>query len=104
VTVFARRDEKRIVRLDAEGNETPVPRGELPAGGIYGRNQVCIDFAGDFREELVGMDSERGTLFVASNPEPSRCRALSPMEDFSYRHDRSQHASGYYIYICPPML
>jgi hypothetical protein len=29
-------------------------------------------------------------------------RGYSPYNDFGYRHDRSQHGSGYYIYLSPP--
>ncbi len=99
---FVRRDDKRIVRLHPDGSEEPVEGGRLPQGGRYTRNNLMADILGDYREELATFDDERDTFFVASNPcPPSRVEA-TPFSDFFYAHDRSQHGSGYYIYISPP--
>jgi hypothetical protein len=99
---FIHRDDKRLVRFAGIDRDEPVEGGELPAGGKYGRNTVTVDIAGDFRENIAGIDGERKTLFVATNPIPADKRARSPLESFEYRHERSQLGSGYYTYICPP--
>ena len=86
--VFAiRKAHKRIVRLLDTGEIADVPGGELPEGGRYGRNLACADVLGDFRENIVTIDAERHRLLVLVNPTIT---------------DRSQHASGYYIYVSPP--
>jgi len=91
--------------LTEDGAEQPLSGGELPLGArLKARNHVCVDLLGDYREEFAGIDHERGTVFVATNPAPTRRRAFSPMQDFAYRHERSQLGSGYYTYIAPPML
>lgn len=104
MTCFAHRKEKHIVRLDAAGEEHIIPNSTLPEGASFGRVQVCMDMLGDFRENFAAVDYERGTFFVAANPNPAGRRMLSPREDFAYRHERSQIGSGYYTYICPPQL
>jgi len=50
----------------------------------------------------VAIDGERHRLMVLTNPTPCAVRGYSPWSDFEYRHDRSQHGSGYYIYLSPP--
>ena len=103
--VFAiRKQDKRIVRLLETGDIEDVPGGRLPEGGQYGRNLVCADVIGDYRENIVTTDAAQHSLLVLANPQPASRRALSPFEDFAYRHDRSQHGSGYYIYLSPPDL
>ena len=79
-----------------------LPDGKLPEGGRYGRNLACADVIGDFRENIVTVDDERHRLMVLVNPTPCKVRGYSPFDDFEYRHDRSQHGSGYYIYLSPP--
>lgn len=101
--VFAvRKENKRIVRLLQSGEIEDLPDGKLPEGGRYGRNLVCADIVGDFRENIVTVDTERHRLIVLANPTRARRRGYSPYDDFDYRHDRSQHGSGYYIYLSPP--
>jgi hypothetical protein len=101
--VFAiRKENKRIVRLLESGATEDVPGGKLPEGGRYGRNLGCADVIGDFRENIVTIDEERRRLIVLVNPTVARRRGYSPYDDFAYRHDRSQHGSGYYIYLSPP--
>lgn len=101
---FIHRNEKRLVRFLRTDQEEPLPGGDLPVGATYGRNTATVDIVGDFRENVAGLDLQRGTLFVAMNPQPADRRMLSPNESFEYRHDRSQLGSGYYTYICPPRL
>ncbi len=48
------------------------------------------------------VDTERHRLMVLANPTIARRRGYSPFSRFDYRHDRSQHGSGYYIYLSPP--
>jgi hypothetical protein len=92
----------RIMRLRENGAIEEVAEGKLPEGGRYGRNLCCADIMGDFRENIVTIDDERHRLIVLANPTVARRRGYSPYTDFDYRHDRSQHASGYYIYVSPP--
>jgi hypothetical protein len=101
---FAHRKELCIVRLDARGVATTIPGSELPQGSLFGRWQICADLIGDYRENFGCIDYEKGTFFVAQNPQPAGRRALSPVEDFTYRHERNQLGSGYYTYIAPPRL
>ncbi len=101
---FIHRKDKRIVRLLGADREEPVPGGEMPAGGVYGRNMACVDIVGDYRENIAGIDRDRRTIFVAINTARAGRRALSPTESFEYRHDRSQLGSGYYTSICPPVV
>ena len=103
--VFAlRKENKRVVRLLPTGDVEDLPDSKLPEGGQYGRNLACADIVGDFRENIVTIDDEQHRLIVLANATLTRRRALSPWSDFAYRHDRSQHASGYYIYLSPPDL
>lgn len=104
VTCFAHRKEKRIFRLDDHGRPLPIAGSELPMGTQFGRWQICVDLIGDFRENFACIDYDKGTFFVAQNPQPTGKRALSPVEDFRYRHERSQLGSGYYTYIAPPIF
>ena len=62
----------------------------------------CVDVIGDFRENIVTVDTERDRLMVLVNPNVAHRRGYSPYNHFEYRHDRSQHGSGYYIYLSPP--
>ncbi len=101
--VFAvRKENKRIVRLLPTGEIDDLPDAKLPEGGEYGRNLACADIVGDFRENIVTLDRERNRLMVLVNTDLATRRALSPFESFQYRHDRSQHGSGYYVYLSPP--
>ena len=102
VTVFIVRKEHRLVRLLASGETESVPPGDLPPGGVYERNLLCCDILGDYREEIVTIDREKDELIVLVNTELNDDRGYSPRDDFDYRHDRSQHGSGYYIYKPPP--
>ncbi len=102
VTVFVVRKEKHLVRLLPTGEVEPVAPGDLPPGGVYERNLLCCDVLGDYREEMVTIDRERDELLVLVNTELNDARGYSPRDDFDYRHDRSQHGSGYYIYKPPP--
>ena len=49
---------------------------------------------GDFRENFGCIDYEKGTFFVAQNPNPAGRRAYSPQDDFRYRHERAQLGFG----------
>ena len=99
---ITRKENKRVVRLKSNGEMEDIPNGKLPEGGVYERNLLCADVVGDFRENIVTMDMERDRLMVLANPTVSHRRGYSPYNDFEYRHDRSQHGSGYYIYLSPP--
>jgi len=101
--VFAtRKANKRLVRLKENGEMEELPEGKLPEGGRYGRNMLCADVIGDFRENIVTVDEERDRLMVLANPTLAHRRGYSPYTHFEYCHDRSQHGSGYYIYLSPP--
>ena len=99
---IVRKEDKRVVRLSADGEMTDLADGNLPEGGKYERNLGCVDVLGDYRENIVTVDMERRALIVLANPTVSTSRGHSPWDDFEYRHDRSQLGSGYYIYISPP--
>ena len=103
-TVFVVRKEKRMVHLLPSGEVEPVAPGDVPPGGVYERNLLCCDILGDYREEIVTIDLEKDELIVLVNTELNDSRGYSPRDDFDYRHDRSQHGSGYYIYKPPPDL
>ena len=90
------------MRLQGNGEIEDLPNGKLPEGGQYGRNLACADVIGDFRENIVTVDTERQRLIVLVNPTLAHRRGYSPYTNFEYRHDRSQHGSGYYIYLSPP--
>ncbi len=98
-----RKEHKRIVRLLPTGETEDVPGGQLPQGTHYGRNQPCADIIGDFRENIVTANLQHHCLMVLCNPTVVSTRGYSPFQDFEYRHDRSQHGSGYYIYLSPPL-
>lgn len=102
VAFVIRKDDKRVVKLGEDGTVSDVPGSSLPAGGSYGRNLLCMDVRGDFRENIITVDKEKNTLMVLMNPNPASERRVSPCEDFRYCHDRSQTGSGYYIYLSPP--
>ncbi len=102
VVFIVRKEDKRVVRLSADGEMTDLADGNLPEGGKYERNLGCVDVLGDYRENIVTVDMERRALIVLANPTVSTSRGHSPWDDFEYRHDRSQLGSGYYIYISPP--
>jgi len=102
VTVFIVRKENRLVRLLPTGEVEPVPPGGLPPGGRYDGPVRC-DILGDYREEIVAIDSEEDRLIVLTNTEPASRRGCSPMDDFDYHHDRSQVGSGYYRYLASPL-
>jgi len=97
-----RKENKRIVRLKENGEIEALPNGKLPEGGQYGRNLACADVIGDFRENIVTVDTKHHRLIVLVNPAVAHRRGYSPYTDFEYCHDRSQHGSGYYIYLSPP--
>jgi len=102
VVFIIRKENKRIVRLLENGDIKDLPNGKLPEGGQYGSNLVGADVIGDFRENIVAVDRERHRLIVLVNPTVAHRRAYSPYDHFEYRHDRSQHGSGYYRYVSPP--
>jgi len=104
VVFIIRKENKRIVRLKENGEMEELPNGKLPEGGLYGRNLICADVTGDFRENIVTVDEERDRLMVLVNPTIAHRRGYSPYTGFDYRHDRSQHGSGYYIYLSPPEI
>ena len=104
VTDFCHRKELCIMRVDGQGGHSPIPGSELPQGSLFGRHQICVDLVGDCRENFGCVDYTKGTFYVAQNPRPAGRRALSPIEDFQYRHERNQLGSGYYTYIAPPQL
>jgi hypothetical protein len=97
-----RKENKRIVKLLADGTILDLAAAKLPEGGRYGRNLACADVIGDFRENMVTVDDQRHSLVVLANRTVAHHRGYSPYTDFSYRHDRSQLGSGYYIYLAPP--
>lgn len=100
VVFIIRKENKRVVKLKKSGDMEDI--GKLPEGGEYGRNLLCADIIGDFRENIVTVDMERDRLMVLANPTVAHRREYSPYNNFEYRHDRSQHGSGYYIYLSPP--
>jgi len=102
VVFIVRKKDKRIVRLLPNGQTENLCEGTLPAGGRYGRNLGTADVIGDFRENIVTVDLERSRLMVLANPTECNVRGYSPYDDLQYRHDRSQHGSGYHIYLSPP--
>ena len=102
VVFIIRKEDKRIVRLKNDGEIEDLPQGKLPEGGLYGRNLACADVVGDYRENIVTIDTERHRLMVLTNPTVLDQRGYSPYQSFEYRHDRSQHGSGYYLYLSPP--
>lgn len=102
VVFIIRKENKRVVRLLDTGQIEDVPDGKLPEGGQYGRNLGCADVIGDFRENIVTIDHQRQRLMVLANPTVCKARGYSPYDDFEYRHDRSRHGGGYYIYLSPP--
>ena len=102
VVFIIRKENKRIVKLRKNGEMENLPNSKLPEGGEYGRNLLCADVIGDFRENIVTVDMERDRLMVLVNPTIANRRGYSPYTDFEYCHDRSQHGSGYYIYLSPP--
>jgi hypothetical protein len=103
ISFITRKENKRVVRLLESGKLEDLPEGKLPEGGSYGRNLACADIMGDYRENIVTVDNERHCLMVLANPTPAAGRGYSPYTDFAYRHDRSQHGSGYYVYLAPPV-
>jgi rhamnogalacturonan lyase-like protein len=102
VVFIIRKENKRVVRLLETGEVEDLPESGLPEGGQYGRNLACVDVIGDYRENIVTLDTERHRLIVLANPTVSSRRGYSPTDQFEYRHDRSQLGSGYYIYLSPP--
>ena len=102
VTFVIRKENKRVVRLKETGEIEDVPGGDLPESGHYGSNMACADVIGDYRENIVTVDMSERRLVVLANPTVARRRGASPYGDFHYRHDRSQHGSGYYRYLSPP--
>jgi len=102
VVFIIRKENKRIVKLRENGEIENLPNSKLPESGEYGRNLLCADVIGDFRENIVTVDVERERLMVLVNPTVANRRGYSPYTNFEYCHDRSQHGSGYYIYLSPP--
>jgi rhamnogalacturonan endolyase len=98
-TVFVDRKKNRIVSLSRSGKARTLL--ELPPGARFGRNLLLADIVGDFRENIVTVDRDTNELIVLANAVPATQRKASPMESFYYRHDRSQHGSGYYMYVPP---
>ena len=102
VSFIIRKENKRVVRLLESGEIEDLPEGKLPEGGKYERNLGCMDVIGDYRENIVTVDTERNRLMVLVNPAVASSRGYSPTDHFEYLHDRSQLGSGYYIYLSPP--
>jgi hypothetical protein len=102
VSFAIRKENKRVVQLLPNGEIQELPQNKLPEGGVYGRNLACVDVLGDYRENIVTIDRDRHTLMVLVNPTLAHSRGYSPLDDFAYRHDRSQFGSGYYVYLSPP--
>lgn len=102
VVFIIRNENKHIVRLRDDGQIEDLPEAKLPEVGEYGRNLACADVIGDFRENIVTYDAKEHRLMVLVNPTVCNVRGYSPYDDFHYRHDRSQHGSGYYIYLSAP--
>jgi outer membrane protein assembly factor BamB len=102
VSFIIRKENKRVVRLLADGQIEELTGGKLPEGGLYGRNLACVDVLGDYRENIITFDQARHRLMVLVNTALAHSRGYSPWDDFAYRHDRSQLGSGYYIYLSPP--
>lgn len=100
-TAFIHRKQTRMMLLDSELNLTPIEDGELPPSGRYGRNILLADIVGDYRENVVTVDESTHEMILICNPKLLDRKKLSPMESFYYRHDRSQHGSGYYMYTPP---
>jgi len=99
LTVFVDRKRKEIVRLREDGSTETIE--SLPPGVRLGRNLVHADVVGDHRENIVTIDEDTCELVVLANTRPTASRRPSPMESSYYRHDRSQHGSGYYMYVPP---
>jgi hypothetical protein len=59
------------------------------------RGKPVAHLIGDFGEDFGCMDYDKGTFFVAQNPQPTRRRALLPIEDSTCCHERNQLGSGY---------
>ncbi len=103
-TVFViRKEDKRVVRLLPGGGIEDVPEGRVPESCLYGRNLVCVDITGDYRENILTYDEAAHAIVLLQNPLPAGRRGRSPWCSFDYRHDRSQTGSGYYIYAAPPI-
>ena len=102
VCFVMRKRNKRVVRLAPSGEIVDLPDGTLPETAVFGRNMVCVDVCGDYREEIVTVDEADNSLIVLSNMTPHDYRGYSPAETFEYLHDRSQLGSGYYLYLSPP--
>jgi hypothetical protein len=88
-----------MVSLDKSGTVRTVL--ELPKGAHFGRNLLLADIVGDFREDIVTVDRDTDELILLANTTVATQRRASSMDSFYYRHDRSQHGSGYYMYVPP---
>lgn len=102
VCFIIRKENKRVVRLLPTGDIKDIPNAKLPESATYGRNLVNADIVGDFRENIVTFDHQSNAILVLANPTPATRRGYSPWRNTEYRHDRSQHGSGYYVYLSPP--
>ncbi|MFP4521405.1 MAG: hypothetical protein ACLFQK_04595 [Fibrobacterota bacterium] len=100
-TVFVHRKKKKIVAVNKDGTLSDIPGGKLVDSGRYARNLICADLIGDYRANIATIDKESGEIVVLQNTEPLNKKKISPMSSFYYRHDRSQHGSGYYMYVPP---
>ncbi len=77
VVFIIRKENKRVVRLKEDGGMEDLTGGKLPEGGEYGRNLACADVIGDFRENIVTVDTERNRLIVLVNPTVAQRRGYS---------------------------
>ena len=105
--IAADESPSEIVEVDALAKPSLLAR-DIPlnpddtVGGIAIGELLGDSRMGYFRENIVTVDAERNRLMVLVNPTIAHRRGYSPFDDFAYRHDRSQHGSGYYIYLSPP--
>lgn len=102
VAFIVRKEDKRVVKLNKNCETEELANSKLPETGNYGANLLAADMIGDYRENILALDMAENRLMVLQNPNIAKHRGYSPFEDFEYRHDRSQHGSGYYRYLSPP--
>lgn len=99
LTDFIDRKRHRVVRLARDGGE--IDLGALPPGLRIDRNLVRYAEGDDQRESVITVDRESDCLVaVRCAAAPATGAGIAPQRSFAYRHDRSQTASGYYLYCC----
>ncbi len=95
LTDFIDRKQKRIVRMNQDGEETIL--SEIPKGLRIGRNLICYAEGDDQRESIITIDEETNELIVLRCSQAPQEKII-PKRSNAYRHDRSQTGSGYYMY------